>query len=413
MDRTDRIMARLPYVALGASVVLVVAGSTVGVPHQPWPIVALVVVATLAWLLFWVQLHPEWEHDEPKMVVFWFGLGALLVALIWSSTLFGFFAWSAYLLVTRGLKSWRRILAATLVAAVSAVSQLGGFGSLSEPGILPVALVVLLINIGIANLMIWVTLWTHEQGLRRNRMIEDLAEANRKLAAALHENAGLHAQLLAQAREAGVLDERQRMAGEIHDVLAQGLTGIVTQLEATGAAADRPEDWWRHLGHAKTLARDSLTEARRSVQALRPQTLDEAALPDAIGDLVTDWSRVHEVAAELVTTGTPRPLVPEIETTLLRTAQEALANVARHAEAGRVGLTLSYMEDVVTLDVRDDGHGFDPTLPREVSENGGYGLDAMRERLARIAGSLEVESEPGAGTALSACVPAIAIGAAA
>ena len=152
-----------------------------------------------------------------------------------------------------------------------------------------------------------------------------------------------------------MLDERQRMAGEIHDVLAQGLTGIVTQLEAADQAAGRPADWRRHLGQAKQLARDSLTEARRSVQALSPQPLAEAGLPDALADVVDGWSTMNGVTAELITTGTAQPLLPEIETTLLRTAQEALANVARHAGASRVALTLSYMEDLVTLDVRDDG----------------------------------------------------------
>ncbi|WP_250008958.1 sensor histidine kinase [Actinoplanes sp. M2I2] len=411
--RVDRIMGRLPYIALGASLVLLVAGSTVGVPHKSWLIVGLSVAATAGWLIWWIPLHPRWEQDERKMVVFFLGLAALIYLLVWVSPLFGFFVWSGYLLTTYGLKSWRRLAAGTLVAGAGAISQIGGFPVLAEPDVIPVFLVVLAINIGVANVMIWVTMWTHEQGEKRARMIDELGEANAKLAAALKENAGLHAQLLAQAREAGVLDERQRMAGEIHDVLAQGLTGIVTQLEAADAAADRPGDWRRHLDNAKGLARESLTEARRSVQALRPHTLDGAGLPEAIGEVVREWARVHEVSAELITTGTRRPLLPEIEAALLRTAQEALANVARHAGAGRVGLTLSYMEDVVTLDVRDDGGGFDPALPREFSETGGYGLAAMRERLARIAGSLEVESEPGAGTALSACVPAIAVGAAA
>jgi signal transduction histidine kinase len=203
------------------------------------------------------------------------------------------------------------------------------------------------------------------------------------------------------------------MAGEIHDVLAQGLTGIVTQLEAASAATARPADLGRHLDNAKQLARESLAEARRSVQALRPQTLAAAALPEAIGEVVDGWAGRTGVTAELITTGMPRPLLPEIETTLLRTAQEALANVSRHAAAGRVALTLSYMEDVVTLDVRDDGAGFDPAAPPAPSADGGYGLTAMRERLLRIAGTLDVESEPGGGTALSACVPAITIGAAA
>jgi signal transduction histidine kinase len=409
----ERIMGRLPYVALAASIVLVVAGSSVGVPHKSWLLVGLSVVATIGWLVWWVALHPEWERDERKMIVFFLGLAALIYLLVWISPLFGFFAWSGYILTTYGLKSWRRLAAGTLVAGAGAVSQIGGFPNLGERGVLPVFLVVLAINIGVSNVMIWVTMWTLEQTEKRARMIDELGVANAKLASALKENAGLHAQLLAQAREAGVLDERQRMAGEIHDVLAQGLTGIVTQLEAAEAATARPADHGRHLDNAKRLARDSLTEARRSVQALRPQNLEGSGLPEAIDEVVREWTRVHEVNAELITTGTRRVLLPEIEAALLRTAQEALANVARHAAAGRVGLTLSYMEDVVTLDVRDDGDGFDPALPPVLNAQGGYGLAAMRERLARIAGSLEVESEPGGGTALSACVPAIAIGAAA
>jgi signal transduction histidine kinase len=119
------------------------------------------------------------------------------------------------------------------------------------------------------------------------------------------------------------------------------------------------------------------------------------------------------VTARLVTTGAAQPLLPEIEATLLRTAQEALANVAQHAAAARVTLTLSYLDDLVTLDVRDDGAGFDPALSRTTAYDGGYGLTAMRERVQRIAGTLEVESEPGAGTAISACVPAIRLATAA
>jgi signal transduction histidine kinase len=99
---------------------------------------------------------------------------------------------------------------------------------------------------------------------------------------------------------------------------------------------------------------------------------------------------------------------PEVEVTLLRTGQEALANVAKHANATRVGLTLSYMEDEVALDVRDDGVGFDPTSLTP-SGDGGFGLTAMRERVERLAGTLEIESERGTGTAISACVPALSV----
>ncbi len=105
---------------------------------------------------------------------------------------------------------------------------------------------------------------------------------------------------------------------------------------------------------------------------------------------------------QVTTTGTVRPVQPEAEFALLRAAQEALANVARHAHATRVGLTISYMENEVAMDVRDDGVGFDP------AGNGhGFGLVAMRQRIAALSGSLQVESEPGGGTAISACVPTV------
>jgi signal transduction histidine kinase len=122
---------------------------------------------------------------------------------------------------------------------------------------------------------------------------------------------------------------------------------------------------------------------------------------------------VSGVHAAVTTTGTAQGLHPEVEVTLLRVAQEALANVAKHARASRVGITLSYMDDVVTLDVRDDGVGF--RLPPDGTGQpgqsgdaaGGFGLTTMRQRVRRLTGQLEIESEPGGGTAVSASVPAI------
>ena len=228
-----------------------------------------------------------------------------------------------------------------------------------------------------------------------------------RLETALEENAGLHAQLLAQAREAGVLDERQRMAREIHDTIAQGLTGIITQLEAADQAHDRPADRDRHLDTAKRLARESLTEARRSVEAGMPAALEAATLPDAIREVAREWSELSGIPVDVTVTGEVVPLHPEIEVALLRIGQEALTNVAKHAGATRAGLTLSYMGDVVSLDVRDDGVGFTPA-ERGPADGSGFGLVGMRQRVARVAGSLAIESEPGGGTAVSARLPAIA-----
>jgi signal transduction histidine kinase len=204
------------------------------------------------------------------------------------------------------------------------------------------------------------------------------------------------------------------MAREIHDTLAQGLIGIITQLQAadlaapgsdTAAEADAGE-WRRHVEAATALARESLAEARRSVHALRPEPLRTARLGEALAEVAARWSALHGIAARVTTTGTARPLPPEVEVALLRTGQEGLANVARHAAAGRVGVTLSYLDDGVVLDVRDDGRGFDlAELGSERAGDGGFGLVAMRQRVEGLAGTLHVESEPGGGTGISARIP--------
>ena len=403
----DHRLRLVPYVTLAASLLLAFL-----VPEQTVSAPAVVAVAafTAGWIFLIVHRHPQWQSRTAVMAVFFGGLWVLIAVLIFLNPIFGFFAWTGYLFTLYALRGRWRLIGAAGVGLLTAASQVGGFPALfGSTRILPIFAMMALLNVGIATAMTYLAIITNDLADRRQQMLGELAEANAKLEAALAENAGLHAQLLTQAREAGVLDERQRMAGEIHDVLAQGLTGIVTQLEAADAAAERPADQRRHLAQAKLLARDSLTEARRSVQALSPQPLAAAALPEALAEVVGGWSTMSGVKAELITTGQAQPLLPEIETTLLRTAQEALANVAKHAAASRVALTLSYMEDLVSLDVRDDGTGFDPSVPRAEQHDGGFGLAAMRERVLRIAGTLDVESEPGGGTAISACVPAISL----
>jgi signal transduction histidine kinase len=158
---------------------------------------------------------------------------------------------------------------------------------------------------------------------------------------------------------------------------------------------------------ARQTARESLDELRRSVRALRPDLLESASLPQALAELVQRWSADTGVAAELRSTGDPTPLHPDAELALLRSAQEALSNVGRHARASRVVVTLSYLGDVVSLDVDDDGVGFaaDGT-PTGLRADGGFGLIGMRERLTAAGGDLAVESTPGHGTTIAASVPA-------
>ncbi|MFE6456543.1 sensor histidine kinase [Streptomyces cinereoruber] len=244
-----------------------------------------------------------------------------------------------------------------------------------------------------------------EKAAERAATIAELGRANRRLEQALAENAALQAQLLLQAREAGVADERRRLAAEIHDTIAQGLTGVVTQLQAASAAPDRDRAE-THLRRAADLARHSLGEARRSVRNLSPVALEHDALPDALRKTVEEWAERTGVDTRFTVTGTEAPLHDEVAATLLRIAQEALSNTARHSGAARAGVTLSYMGDEITLDVRDDGRGFDPLArPERDGDGGGFGLDGMRARAERLTGTVTVETAPGEGTAVSARVP--------
>ena len=212
-------------------------------------------------------------------------------------------------------------------------------------------------------------------------------------------------------RQTGVLRERQRMAHEIHDTLAQGFTSIVMNLEAAeGAMPPGADDRARlHLDQARLTARESLTEARRLVWALRPEALENVSLPEALERLAERWRGESSIAAGVATTGTPCPLPPEIEATLFRVAQEAFSNVRKHAPgASRVALTLSYMGDAVALDARDDGEGFDPDREAERKRDqnsGGFGLRGMRERVESVGGTLSVESAIGEGTTLTVKLP--------
>ncbi|MFJ8739705.1 sensor histidine kinase [Embleya sp. NPDC127516] len=203
-----------------------------------------------------------------------------------------------------------------------------------------------------------------------------------------------------RSRSIGVLEERARLAREIHDTLAQGFSGIVAQLEAAEQNIDDPVVLRRRVALAKGLARDSLVEARRSVEALRPEPLEGASLHGALVSVAARWSAETGVPAEVTIDGVPRRLGADVEATVLRAAQESLANVARHAGAKRVALTLSYMDGEVTLDVLDDGAGFVPSAARA-----GYGLAAMRERAAHAGGRVTVESAPGEGTAVCLSIP--------
>ncbi|MER5648090.1 sensor histidine kinase [Streptosporangium sp. NPDC002524] len=403
----------VPYALLAALVVFKVIVERSAGDDSPLVDLALCGVAA-GWTLLMFTLRPAWWERPLIMGVFFTGLVAITAILVARDPAFGLFTPASYIYAFTVLRWPWRLPGVAAVAVVAGVAQASDVPKTTALG-LTISAIIVVVNIVMMCVTAWFLQLAEQEREQRLQALAELSRTNRLLEATLAENAGLHAQLLAQAREAGVLDERRRMAREIHDTLAQGLTGIITQLQAAEQMHDVPAPWHRPFEAVKTLARESLVEARRSVDALRPEPLETARLSDALTDVAGRWSALHGLAVQVTTTGTVRPMPPETEFALLRTAQEALANVARHAHATRVGVTLSYLEHEVALDVRDDGRGFDLAgletgASRPPSHGGGFGLTIMRQRVEGLSGSLRVESEPGAGTGISACVPILPAG---
>ncbi|MFI1971450.1 sensor histidine kinase [Streptomyces cinnamoneus] len=278
---------------------------------------------------------------------------------------------------------WAHPAIAAATAAVVAAQAAGPGGLTPAKVIGPVAgaAVAVLTGYGYAALS--------KESRRRQLLIDDLVRTRDELAAA--------------QREAGRLAERQRLAREIHDTLAQGLSSIV--LLARAAESAGPQAVRERVREIGRTAADNLAEARRFVQALTPPALEDAPLPEALRRVTA--CTVPGAAFRL--DGQPCPLPVETEVALLRLTQEALANVARHARAEHAAVTLAYLDGQVTLDVFDDGVGF---APGEGPADGRrtFGLHGMRERIAELGGTLTVESAPGEGTAIAATVPVRAAG---
>lgn len=221
-----------------------------------------------------------------------------------------------------------------------------------------------------------------------------------------------NARLFEQAGDVAVLEERNRMAREIHDTLAQGFTGIVLQLEAAEQAmedgAEQPVVN-RHLDRARDLARDSLNEARRSVWNLLPRALDGRALDEAIAQEAGQFSALGKEVASFSLTGARRPLPTDVAAALLRICQEALTNVRKHAGASEATVELEFRDDAVVLRVADDGSGFKLSDARREarSRGGGLGITGMEQRVQPLGGSFTVRPAPNGGTLVEATVPLV------
>ncbi|MGP3918631.1 sensor histidine kinase [Nonomuraea sp. 10N515B] len=389
VTRWDRVQPALPYLFILLPAIFAL------LREWRWEVLALAAFAA-AW--HWLMVT-RWAARPLPLIAYFGVLLAVVAVLVRIDSVFTVTGVGVFVQCFALLPGWWAYGGVAVTVGVLVAARL-------QPGRPPAELLSsFVVGVLIASATGLIIRTIVDQNDQHKAAIAELKDKSAKLAALAEDNANLHAQLLSRARESGVLEERQRMAREIHDTIAQGLTAILTQVEAAEAAVgeDMPAARAR-LDTVRTVARESLTEARRSVQALRPGPLQhDAELATVIREFTEKWSLSTGVAASVQVTGDPRPLHGEVETSLLRVAQEALNNVAKHAAADRVGVTLSYMEDVVALDVRDNGRGFSP----DGTDGGGFGLMAMRQRVTRLAGNFVIEAAPGMGTGVCTTVPAI------
>lgn len=239
----------------------------------------------------------------------------------------------------------------------------------------------------------------------------ELSEADLRLLYTVGDLLGIaveRARLYERSTEIGAVEERNRLAREIHDTLAQGLAAIALQLETADAllecvtSTDGQVVQVQHaIQQALTLARTNLEEARRSVLDLRAAPLEGKTLAEALAALIKRLrAEQRELRLRFVAVGGNLPLPVAVETGLYRVAQEALTNLINHANTKRAKMTLRCTPATVTLTIEDSGRGFDPGTPAQNR----FGLTGMNERVKLLGGTLTVESAPDAGTIVKVIV---------
>ncbi len=214
-------------------------------------------------------------------------------------------------------------------------------------------------------------------------------------------------QQLEQQRDIAIMAERNRLAREIHDTVAQSLTALVLQIDTTQNYLDRGDTAAVQdmLTAARSQARAALTDTRRAVQGLSAAALDTLSPAQVIASEAQQWETETGISAQFILTGDEQPLTPDQCTTLVRVAHEALTNARKHAKAKRLRIGIQYNSEDVTLLVEDDGVGFDAETRALPGPDGGYGLFGMNERVRLIGGTLQIDTTLGWGTRIRVVLP--------
>ncbi|MEU0427788.1 sensor histidine kinase [Streptomyces canus] len=355
-----------------------------GTAHPGWPVrvtaAALLVPLVPIFLRVGRPLLRQDPPDARKALAY---LGSMMALFLPSAILVGETRLMTFALVPQCFMTLRMRWAPTAVAVIN-LAPVAGWALLWRPSEQDVffnglfAVVTLVFSVAVGSYVIRII----EQSQERAALIAELDSSR-------HEVSRLSA-------AHGALTERQRMAREIHDTLAQGFTSLLMLIQAVEAELDHDmPQARRHLALMDETARQNLAEARALVADGTPADLAGATLPDALFRLTARHS------AKLAVTGRVRPLPAGAEVVALRSCQEALTNCRKHAgSSATVTIDLDYADESLTLSVRDDGHGFDPGAACD-----GYGLAGLRARATEVGGTVRVHSTPGGGTTVTVRLP--------
>ncbi len=372
---------------LAVCLMLVSLGALAGMPLNE-ALLHILLVSGFAFLLFYGMVE-MYRWGTWGRVIWAFGATALWVADTTVSPVAVYWVFVLFFVYLRAMRGW---LGYTWVAAALAISiaiqiPVGlTLGGVMGPALS--AVVVLAID--------WAFYTINKVSQERQQLIDELLATRDRLAET--------------ERAAGVAQERERLAHEIHDTVAQNLSSIQMLLHAAqrdvralGGDVAQP---LRKMETARRAASNNLAETRAMIAALAPAPLTEASLREALERVAGDFAAAGELDVEVDVDGEATPLPMRVEAGLLRIAQGVVSNVVNHAGATRARITLTYADDEVRLDVVDNGRGFDVAAQGlKPSGLGHLGLDAMRSRAAELGGTLEIESAPGGPTALSVAVP--------
>jgi signal transduction histidine kinase len=314
------------------------------------------------------------------------GLSLLCLAAVWISPDFAWVSFAVFVTYANALRP---------VAAIGAIGALavgtGGLlvGRWPHDGHWASQVVGPLVGAAVAGTLVGISRLAAAETAERQRLLDELLATRDDLARA-HLNAGVRV-------------ERERLAREIHDTLAQGFTSVVLAARRARHAAQKADQTvtFAEIDQVENLGREGVEDARRLVDQLPPAELDDRPLPAALDLLSGRDPAGAEPLVEVRVDGDSRRLPTDVDVALLRVAQEAVANARHHADADRIVVTLTYQPTAVRLDIADDGKGFDPSQRR----SRGFGLSSMRSRIEQLGGTLTVESTPGQGVVVNAAVP--------